>query len=58
MVNNRETGLDAARNASKKVLHKTTEAGRDLIGNKIADKIVKLKPMLFHQGKEEKYYMN
>ena len=32
-------GIDAAKTASKRVVHKTTEATRDLIRNKIADKI-------------------
>ena len=33
-------GLDAAKTASKRVLQKTAEATGDLIGNKIADKII------------------
>ena len=34
-----KTGIDAAKTASKRVVQKTAEATRDLIGNKIADKI-------------------
>ena len=35
-----KTGIDAAKTASKRVVQKTAEATRDLIGNKITDKIV------------------
>ena len=34
-----KTGMDAAKIAPKSVVQKTAEATRDLIGNKIADKI-------------------
>ena len=34
-----KTGIDAAQNASERVVKKTAEATGDLIGNKIADKI-------------------
>ena len=34
-----KTGIDAAKTSSKRVVQKTAEATRDLIGNKIADKI-------------------
>ena len=34
-----KTGINAAKAASKRVVQKTVEATRDLIGNKIADKI-------------------
>ena len=34
-----KTGIDPTKTASKKVVQKTEEATRDLIGNKIADKI-------------------
>ena len=37
-----KTGIDAAKTASKRVVKKTAEATRDLIGNKIADKITSL----------------
>ena len=33
------TGIDAAKTASKRVVQKTAGAARDLLGNKIADKI-------------------
>ena len=56
-------GLDAAKVASKKVVHKTVEATGELIGNKIAEKIEKPKPVpdvnlkkyLFHQRKGKNY---
>ena len=34
-----KTGLDPVKTTSKRVVQKTAEATRDLIGNKIADKI-------------------
>ena len=40
-----KTRLDALKTASKKVVHKTTEATREFLGNKIADKTVKANPM-------------
>ena len=33
-----KTGIDAAKTGSKRVVQKTAEVTRDLIGNKIADK--------------------
>ena len=38
-------GLDLLKTTSKKVNHKATEATDEFIGNKIADKIVKTKPV-------------
>ena len=38
-----KTGLDAAKTASKRVVQKTAEGTRDLIGNKIADKIISMR---------------
>ena len=35
---------DAAKTSSKKEVYKAAEATRELIGNKIAEKVVKLKP--------------
>ena len=35
-----KTGIEAAKTASKKVVHKTAEAAGDLIGNKMAGKII------------------
>ena len=37
-----KTGLDAAKTASKKLVHKIAEVTGEIIGNKIAEKIVKL----------------
>ena len=36
----KKTGKDAAKTASKRIVQKTAEATEDLIGNKIADKII------------------
>ena len=35
-----KTGIDAAKTASKRLVQKTSEATGDLVGNKIADKII------------------
>ena len=40
-----KTGLDAAKIASKKIIHKRAEAKGEFIGNKIAEKCLKPKPM-------------
>ena len=40
-----KTGLDVVKPASKKVVHKTAEVARELIGNKIAKKTVKPQSM-------------
>ena len=37
-----KTGIDVAKTASKRLVQKTAEAIGDLIGNKIADKIISL----------------
>ena len=37
-----KNGIDAAKTASKRVVQKTAQTTRDLIGNKIADKITSL----------------
>ena len=42
MDNAAKTGIDAAKTASKRVVQKTAEATRDLIGNKIADEIISI----------------
>ena len=48
-----KTGIDAAKTASKRVVQKTAEATRDLIGNKIADKIISIsKPKEKEKPKE------
>ena len=41
-----KTKLDAPKTASKKVVHKAAEATGEFIGNKIADKIEKPKPII------------
>ena len=41
-----KTGLDALKTASKKVVHKAAEATGEFIGNKIAGKIGKPKPVI------------
>ena len=41
-----KTGLNAVKTAFKKVVHKAAEATGEFIGNKIADKILKPKPLL------------
>ena len=48
-VKHLKTGTDAAKTASKRLVQKTAEATRDLIGNKIADKITSMV-----QSKEKK----
>ena len=40
-----KTGLDALKTMTKKVVHKAAEAAREFIGNKIASKIVKPRPV-------------
>ena len=42
MDNATKTGMDAAKTASKRVVQKTAGATVDLLGNKIADKIISL----------------
>ena len=37
-----KTGIDGAKTASKRVVQKTSEVTKDLIGNKIADKITSI----------------
>ena len=40
-----KTGLDAVKTAFKKLVHKLNAATREFIGNKIAEKIVKISDM-------------
>ena len=40
-----KAGLNAAKTASKKVIHNAAEAKGEFIGNQITDKVVKSKPM-------------
>ena len=50
-----KTGMDAPKTASKRVVQKTAEASRDLIGNKITDKITSIgKPKEKEKTKETK----
>ena len=50
-----KTGIDAAKTASKRVVKKSAEATGDLIGSKIADKIISIdKPKEKEQTKETK----
>ena len=59
------TGIDAAKSASKRVVQKNAEATEDLIGNKIADrqaekkkkKQKKQEKFTFHQKKDNKSLM-
>ena len=55
-----KTGIDAAKTSSKRVVQKTAEAGGDLIGNKIADKITSIgKPKEKEKTKErEEIYIS
>ena len=48
-----KTGIDAAKTASKRVVHKTAEATGDMIGNKIADKITSVGKSKSKQKKDE-----
>ena len=59
MVTATKTGMDAAKIASERVVQKTAEATRDVIGNKIADKITSIgKPKEKEKTKEtEKIYI-
>ena len=65
-----KTGLDALKCVSEIEVHKTGEATVGVLGNKIADKLLKpkavpnenlrgmLKKWLFHQRKQKKYQTN
>ena len=45
------TGLNALKTACKKTLHKVAKAAGKFIGNKIADKVVKQKPVIDEKSK-------
>ena len=45
---------DAVKAASKKVVHKAAKAADEFIGNKIADKIMKLKPVIDENSRNAK----
>ena len=49
----KKTGMDAAKNASKRVVTKTTEATGDWIGNKIACKITLLRKTKSKEKEDE-----
>ena len=52
MDNATKTGMDAAKITSKRIVQKTAEATRDLIGNQIVDKITSIgKPKEKEKGK-------
>ena len=50
-VKHLKTGTDAAKTSSKRLVQKTAEATRDLIGNKIADKITSMVKSKEKKGK-------
>ena len=54
-----DTGVDALKTASRKVIHNAGEETVEFIGNKIAGKIVKpsrnVKQIAFHQIESNKY---
>ena len=52
-----ETGIDAAKTASKRVVQKTGEAAGDLIGNKIVDKITSVGKPKEKTNKPEEIYV-
>ena len=49
-----KTGIDAAKTASKRVVQETAKATRDLIGNKIADKITSFGKTKSKEKEEER----
>ena len=53
-----KTGIDAAKTASKRVVHKTAEAKADLIGNKIADEITSVGKTKEKTNKPEEIYIS
>ena len=53
MDNAKKSRINAAKTAPKRVVQKTAEATRDLIGNKIADKITSLGKSINKQKEDE-----
>ena len=53
-----KTGIDAAKTASKRVVHKTAEAKADLISNKIADEITSVGKTKEKTNKPEEIYIS
>ena len=45
------TGLNVLKTAYKKAVHKATKAAGEFMGNKIADKVVKQKPVIDEKSK-------
>ena len=52
-----KTGIDAAKTASKKIVHKTAEATGDLVENKIADKITSVGKLKEKTNKTEEIHI-
>ena len=52
-----KTWIDAAKTASKKIVHKTVEATGDLIRNKIADKITSVAKSKEKTNKTDEIYI-
>ena len=57
MNNETKTGIDAEKTASKRVVQKTSEAIGDLIGKKIADKIVSVGKSKEKTNKAQEIYI-
>ena len=53
-----KTGIDAAKTASTRLVQKTAEATRDLIGNKIADNITSIGKSKEKMNKIEEIYIS
>ena len=51
--NTKKSTIDAIKTASKRAIQKTTEATRDLIGNKIADKITSVSKKLSNNNDDD-----
>ena len=52
-----KTGIDSAKTASKRVVHKTEKATGDLIGNKIPGKITSLGKQKINKKKKKRNKM-
>ena len=52
-----KTRIDAAKTASKRIVQKTAEATRDLIGNEIVDKITSVGKSKDKTNKAEEIYI-
>ena len=58
MDNATKTGIDAAKTTSTRLVQKTAEATGDLIGNKIADKIISIGKSKEKMNKPEEIYIS